>query len=421
MNNIFICIENEGEVDVNAFRLLGASTKEGDSTKIGFFGSGTKYALASALRMGIPVKIFSGAKEIKIGTRKTKMRNESFDVITINGSPTGMTTRMGKDWQSWFIFREFYCNAIDEGGEKLTTTDSPVGEKGKTRIYLGMEGEMTEVLNNFDSYFSKKREALGRLSGINIYPRLGNKMTVYRKGIRVFHEHESIYDYDFDSIPMNESRVSSDFDCEWRIVGLWKTKATETMISGLVNSRDSYEFNMSWDWNDSSMSKAWLTYLANKTIIPKEHSGYFADDASEYHITLPYELCKCLHAAFGEKLRIRGFQDRKNGVSIMEMGEREIALIEEATSFLEKAGVNDIRSYPVKMAILESGTAGEVIDGEILVASDTFTKGKRNLVETLLEEYIHAKTKESDRTRGMQNRLIELTITAMETATKTYL
>src|SRR3990167_132326 len=129
MENVYICIENSGEVDINAFRLLGASTKEGDETKIGFFGSGIKYALAAALRMKIPVKVFSGIKEIKISTKKAKMRGESFDVICINGVPTGMTTRMGKDWESWFIFREFYCNAIDEGGNSLSTSNEPKGEK----------------------------------------------------------------------------------------------------------------------------------------------------------------------------------------------------------------------------------------------------------------------------------------------------
>lgn len=349
------------------------------------------------------------------------MRDEMFDVICINGTPTGMTTRMGKDWEPWFIFREFYCNAIDEGEQVLTTSDSPKGEKGKTRVYLGLNSEMKDVVDNFDSYFSDKRTYLGILNGAKVFQRQDEKMTVYRKGIRVFNEHESIYDYDFPNLKINESRVSSDFEVEWSIVRLWKEKVTETMIAALINAPASYEFNMSWKYSGDITAPAWLSYLTGKTIIPKEHSGYFADDHSEYHITLPFELCKKLHEAYGSKLRIRGFEDRKNGYSLMEMGEREKNLLEEATSFLEKAGIKDIRSYPAKMALLESETYGEVVEGEILLSSDVFQKGKRKLVEVLIEEYIHAKSNESDRTRGMQNRLIELAVSSMENATGMYL
>ena len=38
----YLKISNKGEIDPNAFRLRGASTKRNDEMKIGFFGIGLK-------------------------------------------------------------------------------------------------------------------------------------------------------------------------------------------------------------------------------------------------------------------------------------------------------------------------------------------------------------------------------------------
>ena len=116
-------IVNDG---LNAILLIGASTKRGDDTKIGFFGSGLKYSMATLLRNGIPFKMFSGTKEIKITTKKVKLREQEFRQIVINGKPTSMTLEMGIDWQPWFAVREILCNAIDEGcrPERCSTAKS---------------------------------------------------------------------------------------------------------------------------------------------------------------------------------------------------------------------------------------------------------------------------------------------------------
>ena len=49
-------IGNSGEIESGAFRLIGACTKRGDDSMIGYFGSGLKYAMAVLLREGIEFK-----------------------------------------------------------------------------------------------------------------------------------------------------------------------------------------------------------------------------------------------------------------------------------------------------------------------------------------------------------------------------
>ncbi len=64
----YMLFKNKGLMDINALRLLGASTKRGSNDKIGFFGSGWKYSLAVMLRENISFRIFVGKKEIIVQT-----------------------------------------------------------------------------------------------------------------------------------------------------------------------------------------------------------------------------------------------------------------------------------------------------------------------------------------------------------------
>lgn len=51
-----IIFENPGELDLNALRIMGVSVKQSDSP-IGMFGTGLKYAVATAMRLGGSVEI----------------------------------------------------------------------------------------------------------------------------------------------------------------------------------------------------------------------------------------------------------------------------------------------------------------------------------------------------------------------------
>ena len=131
----YILIQNDGEIETNSFELIGASTKRDDKTKIGFFGSGLKYSIAYMIRKEIEFKIFSGLNEVLFTTKPEKLKDQVFERICINGTPTSYTTTMGPTWkEDWFVLREIYCNALDENGCMIVKETELVPTKARQNI-----------------------------------------------------------------------------------------------------------------------------------------------------------------------------------------------------------------------------------------------------------------------------------------------
>ena len=80
----YILIQNDGEIEINSFELIGASTKRGEPGKIGFFGSGLKYSIAYMMRNGIDFKVFSGTNEIVFSLKSEDFIPYSSTIIYSN-------------------------------------------------------------------------------------------------------------------------------------------------------------------------------------------------------------------------------------------------------------------------------------------------------------------------------------------------
>jgi len=161
----FIKIQSKGVIDTQAFYLLGASSKRDDNSKIGFFGSGLKYSIAYLLRNNIEFKVFTDYKEVRFSTQKVNFREKEFDVIKVDDKETSMTTEMGIDWEPWFVIREIYCNAIDEGDskisivkQKVSDTDKCIPIEGKTVFYIKITDDFQSIVDNWSNYFSDERK-----------------------------------------------------------------------------------------------------------------------------------------------------------------------------------------------------------------------------------------------------------------------
>jgi len=167
-------ISNPGSFDIeSALNMLGASVKTGDNP-IGMFGSGTKFALAQACRENISVKIATDDKVYTVKTERKDFRDVEFQKVVLRSETgkeikTPMTTAFGsKDWNdSWFIFRELYSNAIDEGSYSVELTDGIETVAGHTCVFLPYNN-FKNVYDNLDKYFTKHGEGLWVGDG-NVY------------------------------------------------------------------------------------------------------------------------------------------------------------------------------------------------------------------------------------------------------------
>ena len=274
-----ICVTNKGEIEDGAFTLLGASTKEGQD-KIGFFGSGNKYAIATFLRNSIPFDVYSGTTPVSIETESVKFGSQTYQRIVINGDPTSFTTRMGPSWETWFAIREFICNAMDEEEYSYEIAECEVQDetkKGYTKIYIGPSDEVDAFIDNFSSYILETKPlaevetTYGKVSVHALSP--DGHFVAFRKGIRVTplaDERLSMFRYNFERVDINESRlIQYDFLVHERLARFFLQCEDEQVIKTFLtrcNEDCLIEHDIMFQYESCRLSKAWRKAIGDCAI-----------------------------------------------------------------------------------------------------------------------------------------------------------
>ncbi len=212
----YIKISNQGEILVADMILLGSSTKRDDSAKIGQFGSGNKFALSWLMRNDCKPIMYSGTTEILLDTTIIEHRGHVREVICVNGEQSSITTEFGMLWKGWMALREFYSNAIDEGSEHFDVVNvsnveelSNLTNEGMTNIFIPVNTELLQVMENFDHYFAFNRipDFIHR-KGMIYLKEANSQVNVYRKGIRCFDStRKTMVDFNFNNISITEDRL----------------------------------------------------------------------------------------------------------------------------------------------------------------------------------------------------------------------
>ena len=397
--------------------LLGASTKRGDDSKIGFFGSGLKYALAVLMREGIDFKIFSGKNEVKVTTEKVNFREKEFDRIFINGEPTSMTTDMGVDWKPWYCVREILCNALDEGHHEIDMVDKPKPKKGHTLFAIEMSSKLSNILEDWQKYFCEKRSDVVLDSDMcQVFFGDAHELIIYRRGIRCHHEKTpSIFHYNMSWAKINESRVlDSQYDFNNKLVRWIATNANEEVVRAICDGwHDKYEGNLDWDIYGMQFSENWLTVIGKRKIVASEVTGYFMQDIEDGALVLPLTLVSALKNFFKDKVHVLGHSDKYGKRHVLPMDNREKSMLDDVLSFLRSSNV-DI-SVPIHKAKFRNEyTEGQADEGQIYVSESVFENGKRYLAMTLIEESMHLKSNAGDGTRTFQNYIISQYLKTLE-------
>lgn len=410
----YVLFINDGEIPVNAFKLLGASSKRGDSSKIGFYGTGLKYAIALMLREDIPFKIYSGKSEIKIGKRSTKFLDQKIDVMTVNGEKTSITLDAGIDWEPWFAIREVYSNTIDEGGSmKVGAEIEP--EATKTKIYIDLTSEkLKDIFDNWNDFFTTSRIIQEKLAGGNILPKLPSNpyFTVFRKGIRAYHnKSHSLFDYDLRDLEINESRVAKySWETEQGASKLLAKASLETILQFIhlgahTETKEYTEWqNSFWEYAGSSFDKDWLVAIDGRKLVPNDYAGRY--DLTEATLVLPDKLLKRLKECFGRSIHIVGEDDEP--YTLVQDVDR--SSIEKSIQFLHASGLTFNKANVLVADFNDNSILGTADKNNVILSTRLLDDQKEALDTTLLEEVVHLKTGFGDSTRSMQDYLFKTVV-----------
>lgn len=401
-----LLIENKGELDINSLILLGASTKRGNDNKIGMFGSGNKYALAVLLRENIPIKIYSGLKEIKVTTKDVTLRDKIFKQIIIDGKETSITIDAGPQWEIWMAIRELVSNAKDEGQDNIVNKTNLIEPKeGFTRFYIKHTSKVLNIIQNWDNYFSWDRidilesDNTGKIFE-NKHPE--GKMNVYRKGIKCIEEKtttKSLFHYDFYNLDINESRIVVG---NWQIADrmgkmLAKTKNKKIAYEILKKSyNDEYnEYSILWgyEYNDTiKLSETYKEVIGNKIIIVDEYSANYQEliNSTENFI-VKESLAKVIHNSFPD-VKIYGLRNNDSEIVYdiidRELYQKEKFLLKKVKEFLNE--INYPINYDIKIGkFINNDTLGTISDKEIILSEKIFDLGIREIVLNVIEQNEH--------------------------------
>lgn len=414
---MYIRITNNNCVDPNAFRLLGATSKRDDDSKIGFFGTGNKYALAWLLRNGCEVVVFSGNDRITITSQPETFRDQTVNVIHVNDAPTSITDDMGPQWKAWEVLRELYSNAIDEGGESIELSADlvPVGDSC-TAVYVTAIPELLSAYGDFSHYFILEREPLWKKDGYAIYP--SKKGALYRHGILVSDGDTDtfVFDYENKHAYINEMRRAifprasvedvvkavfefcNDTDVVWPIM---KRLADKTAIESHINISSSDFFRP---------SEAFLSFFDGRLVACSHMQEQMSDSELSACTVIPGWLYALIMSIAPERVTLPAEIQRRRESSVpyglVQPTVNESKMIVDSIAVLKFAGFEV--EYPVDFVEFYNKDHLAMADSEskrILISKRCLSMGSLTVISALIEEVVHLRDGVKDETRAMQDSL----------------
>lgn len=422
----YLKISNKGKIDLLSLTLLGASSKRGDNTKIGMYGSGNKYALAYLLRNNYEVSIYSGKEEIKLSTEKVSMRDKDFNCILVNGEKTSITTEFGKDWQLWQALREIYCNALDEGGSKMEFVSGIDPNEDETHFYIKNENEIGSFVANFDKYFASNRRILFECPiGRVLEKKTLGPLVLYRKGIKCFETDQmSVYDYDINHIDIDEDRmVKYSWYVNSTIWNLIYSSTNKEVIKNILAScYDSkyveYSTGEYSSPDGSNMSEEFKEVLRSLKLAPASLSGMLSSDEYGETTILPLKVFKHASTVVDNNSLAQKFKVYNNAFYIeVVLAPLHEATLNKAKHFFTECNYEGVFNYPIVCARFDDKSVrgfADMKEQQIVISELALESGVQSTIDVLIEEYIHLKYDVKDETRSFQDAVISEIINVLK-------
>lgn len=410
----YLKIKNNGVLDIRLVALMGGTTKANDEFKIGQFGTGLKYTLAFLVRNNIDFHIFAGTEKVELRTEQETIKDDTYNIICINGHRTSITDRMGYDWQAWMILRELWCNALDEGGQHMEITQELTADDGCTCFYIQVTSEIKEVIDNWGKYFIHNVEPLHAGPVYSVYPG-GESLRIYKQGVLIHEikEVKALYSYDVKNASINELREFKGNAAHVIFKSL--QHASPSVIRHFLETVSDQHYeggHTDYNWYEN-FGEEWRTAIGAGKIIHQEaltqmEARGIEMDASEF-IVVPKNIYKVLTKQFDGigALRISNkvneFYETYNPAADQK--------IKEALVILESAGYDfspEIKFVYGVFGAKDIKAQVNMDTKEVLISENILQSSLFEVVYILIEENEHLKTGFQDCSRSFQTHFLRL-------------
>lgn len=396
----YIVFENPGTFDLRLIKTFGVNVKPGVKSPIGYFGTGLKYAAAIVLRNGGEFYIQDGyGEEYRLQINKEEIRGKEFPLVHMYRRNNGwshahdlpFTTELGKNWMPWHAYRELYSNALDESGKHYEAVKMPDVQRNVVRFIVRCDA-ITKVAHNHHEYFldTASRRMLGSNEEVEVYQ--GATKKYYYNKIHVYEEQmEHRYTYNaIKNITLTEDRTSAlGYERQWMLRRFWSECQNKTLLREFAITHHQFYTEGKLDFSEETLSPEFYSVL---------------DDL------LDTQFDKIMPTLRKNALARRAESVKYTPIILTPV---QTKMLDRSIAFLKKNGypVDDYSIVPVNLGETLMGMAE---DQKIYVSRIAFDKGMKQVVATLLEEYIHLHHAVSDCTRGMQDVLFDKIVNMME-------
>jgi hypothetical protein len=477
----YLKIENVGVCPPEGFTVLGVSLADTSAHEgvIGQFGSGNKHAVAVLLRHDLSPVVFAGNLRLEFSTRPQTvsdgLASKDFGrvVVKYGGTDAGGASRSStedlgfvldygkQDWQEVALaLREFLSNAIDRSirengdwsGVKVEVVDESQvrAKRDHTRVFVPMNAEVLQFFNDLGKWFLhfSEPEALTKAILPKKNRNLGDRKAavIYRRGVRVREfeasDQESLFDYNLNSLTIDEARKASDWDVKHhcgRALADADKDILALLFDRLINSdKGAWEFgfdtySLQPAYRDSAedelrkrrnWQQAFALVAGEDAVLTGEGSANQLERKGYKPVQAPENLVRAAEQ-YGVQTPGRVLSaDELSGRLVTAPTPDAQAAVDLVWGWLEEVGLTNGKAKPptkVFTSILDGGTMlnGYYRDGVVYLNADLAGSGSAvagrqalsdRLVKVALEETAHHVTQATDNSRDFQDFLLDLAV-----------
>ena len=479
---VFLKIENIGVCPPEGFTVLGVSLADKSSHQgvIGQFGSGNKHGVAVLLRHGLSPVVFAGTLRLEFSTRPQTVADsqasKEFARVVVKYGGTDQTTGASRsssedlgfvleygrqDWTEVALaLREFVSNAIDRSirewgdwsGVRIEVVDESQvrARRDCTRVFVPLNSEVFAFYENIGKWFLhfSEPESLDKAILPKKNRNLGDRKAavIYRRGVRVREftasETESLFDYNLNTLTLDEARKCSDWDVQHhcgRALASGDKGILATLFCRLLSSNKpvwEYGFNacsLQPSYQDTAedvkrkrrnWQEAWAQVAGEKAVLTGEGTRNQLERKGFTPVVAPENLVNAAERygvnTPGKVLSV----DEMVGREITEASPDAQAAADLVWDWLEAVGLTNGKAKPPVRcftSILDGGTMlnGYYRDGTVFINSDLAGGSSAfagpqalpdRLVKVALEEVAHYVTGATDNSRDFQDFLLDLAV-----------